>query len=55
MSIVQNDDIRRKAEHYVHECIRLGGKAPTDRQRREAVDKIEKYTRELVKAFRGRP
>jgi hypothetical protein len=53
MSIVQNDDIRRKAERYVHECIVAGGKVPSDKQRREAVDKIEKYTRELVRALKG--
>jgi hypothetical protein len=53
MGYPMSDDIQIKAERYVHDCIVAGGRQPSNKQRWEAVDKIEKYTRELVKALRA--
>jgi hypothetical protein len=46
------DDIRNKAEAYVDACIASMDKHPSARQRTEAIESVERYTRELVKALR---
>lgn len=40
-----SDDIRAKAEKYVDDCIASMDKRPSSRQRTEAVEDVEKYTR----------
>jgi hypothetical protein len=56
MDYLMSDDIRTKAEAYVDDYIVSVDERqrPSVTQRTEAIDKVEKYTRELLEAYRRR-
>lgn len=48
-----SDIIRIKAEEFIDNCIAsMSGRVrPSTQKRKEAIDKVEKYTRELLAAM----